>query len=885
MIMFFDKYAFHLFAVLLVLMVIVAAWVQLPNEHLKTYEAPAGLQSLHLTLSGERARDIVDSWGDKKEHAVESLKRDFVLILVYASFLFSIVYRQRAHLPRWTRYGLAGIAVAAGCDVMENILTWLYLNGAGIPILIITVLAWIKMGLLTAVSLYSLITRRVTIVSLLNALYLYAAGIIAVVLIYFLLIKLTQGQDVLMQVAEWKGPRRATTLCVLACVIFFWYTSRIVGYAKRYKHPGVIQIRLEEHFPRLVAINVLIALQAAVFALPTITGLRALEVLAFVIGQNMLYFILHQMLTQQKHRVLNLVLLLVASAWYVWFAIKAGLRGNTVHMEWLPYYALLIFLFQVVLVYIFVFRHEKVAKKITTESTGGYLKILGFKIVEVPAGIAGAEQFYFNILNGVAIVGLLAYVIPFFSLYMADVMGPLAYALLAFGILVGISNLLTFLTIRTGANIFFLLLLWAIAIGLFYDHYEVRMNRLESNGGDKRSGFAQYLYDWVHHPERQEKILNSDPGTFVTYVVIADGGASRSGYWVASVLAALQDSTINSPSDSTGKKDIFSQHLLCLAGASGGSVGTATFYSLLKNLDNKKGVYQDQAKHLLRQDFLTPVLTRWLGTDILAHIIPHPLEDRAGILERAIERFARDSMQTRIDAPFENEIDVSGKLPMLFINTTYMQEGAPAVVSSVRLQEFSKRLDVIAEVNKQNLEMNYSTAVILGARFPYVSPAGRIGKKHFVDGGYFDNTGAGVVHEMLIELDSIKRAQESIDSLYFDQYLSKLKFRLLYLSNYSSQQSDTADVHPLTNDFLAPVLTVLGTYSSQTEVNNERLVSYLRSMSPRGDTVEVNLYSRDEKEDFPMNWVISEYNLDRMDQRVDSVRRKEFKTVLRRSKP
>ena len=119
-----------------------------------------------------------------------------------------------------------------------------------------------------------------------------------------------------------------------------------------------------------------------------------------------------------------------------------------------------------------------------------------------------------------------------------------------------------------------------------------------------------------------------------------------------------------------------------------------------------------------------------------------------------------------------------------------------------------------------------------------------------------------------------------IRSDYFKEYLSKLKFRLLYLSNYSKQRSDTAEVHSLTNDFLAPVLTVLGTYSSQTEVNNERLVKYLRLMSPRGDTVEVNLYSEDQKEDFPMNWVISEYHLNRMDVRLDQVRREEFKNVL-----
>ena len=50
---------------------------------------------------------------------------------------------------------------------------------------------------------------------------------------------------------------------------------------------------------------------------------------------------------------------------------------------------------------------------------------------------------------------------------------------------------------------------------------------------------------------------------YPVFFVLADGGASRSGYWVASVLGMLHDST-------NGK---FDDHLFALSGASGGKRG------------------------------------------------------------------------------------------------------------------------------------------------------------------------------------------------------------------------------------------------------------------------------------------------------------------------
>ncbi len=51
----------------------------------------------------------------------------------------------------------------------------------------------------------------------------------------------------------------------------------------------------------------------------------------------------------------------------------------------------------------------------------------------------------------------------------------------------------------------------------------------------------------------------------------------------------------------------------------------------------------------------------------------------------------------------------------------------PAVVTNIRLNKeiFNNREDVLDVLN-DTLDMRLSTASILGARFPYISPAGRV---------------------------------------------------------------------------------------------------------------------------------------------------------------
>ncbi len=172
--------------------------------------------------------------------------------------------------------------------------------------------------------------------------------------------------------------------------------------------------------------------------------------------------------------------------------------------------------------------------------------------------------------------------------------------------------------------------------------------------------------------------------------------------------------------------------------------------------------------------------------------------------------------------------------------------------------------------------MNLSTAVVLGASFPYLSPAGRIDHKpcdtcmvepnYFVDGGYFDNSGAGAVFEVVFAL------QGMLDDPEFAAYKDKLDFTILHITNDPVAEVKLEKVNPFTNDLAAPVKTLLGAYGTQTSVNDFRLKKYIASMYDEeigsGHYKHISLYRDKEKMDYTMSWVISRYVLKAMDKRL-----------------
>jgi hypothetical protein len=235
--------------------------------------------------------------------------------------------------------------------------------------------------------------------------------------------------------------------------------------------------------------------------------------------------------------------------------------------------------------------------------------------------------------------------------------------------------------------------------------------------------------------------------------VAASGGGIRAAYWTAGALDRLF------PADGTPCVDD-RQSVFAVSGASGGSVGAMSW---VVHQSSNSGWY----KQAFGTDYLSSALSWLLYVDIPRSIIGFGGVDRAAVLEESMER-----SQPELNQPFlATYASGPGWVPLALLNGTSAETGCRALVAPVQLGGFDQSDNVescrsdpgkgssagqtgAALIDLTNgyvcsgQDLRRSTAAVLSARFPYVTPSGsfvacdRTGRVSVVDGGYVDNTGS-----------------------------------------------------------------------------------------------------------------------------------------------
>lgn len=705
---------------------------------------------------------------------------------------------------------------------------------------------------------------------ILRLLWVFFPGVLLLGVAAILTSGLLQGQDAMVVALEssWRG------FFILVGLVFWasvtWYSSRLIAYNK-----DDIFLRFPKglyHAPRLLGYACFAVVLHAFLVLPgyTIGRWPALACLLADIG---LYFILHHLFERMRDGWTEDRLLHIRRLSWLAFALA------TLACGWanLPsaYIAAIPVLQVCGLFNVVVRRRLRDSQSI---QKGGRLPhgrtwralewVLTDQHTAGPrtrnAQTLEGELAIFRWFNAISILSVWIYLAAIFLLPAARYISPFPIVLLALGVLVGFANILTLLSVKFQTNLHFVFVSLVFLIGLFTEPHDVRTTwpseASAGNGYDARPGLREYFIHWTD--ARKAQLDDSSIRTYPLVLAIADGGASRSGYWTAGVLARIEDET----------QGRFSKHLFCLSGASGGSVGNAAFFASLQadSAEQRHSSHLDRCRTYLSNDFLSFTLARLLGPDLFKPIFPFDaVYDRAAALEHSMEAVPEGLYLAGMMArPFSHYCRPGRPaVPALLINTTRMQDGRPGAVSTLRLDPdiFGTRIDVMASLDTWK-DLRLSSAVVLGARFPYISPAGRIGTNYYVDGGYFDNSGAGMVHEILVEIRRI-----IADSLARDpgHRLGKLRFHVIHARNATVDEKPVGKVHPMVNDLAAPIKTLLGAYSTQTDVNNQRLVRYLKAIPDNaGHYWNIDLYRKGEEDLFPMNWVISESSRRRMDERL-----------------
>ncbi|MEO8067720.1 MAG: hypothetical protein ABI599_08525 [Flavobacteriales bacterium] len=722
----------------------------------------------------------------------------------------------------------------------------------------------------------------------LKAITVFTPGIVLIVAFIAVFWNLEQGKDTIRQSLDGEWRRALHCLGLIYMGYVTWYGSRLVGFA-RWEVVGTVPL-IRNFAPRFLGFScytaVLVAVAVSGGALSNASNLKGLALILVLSG--VWFGILLRLGRKWEGRAWN-----KRSASLTYYGFHAGLLALVVvsgccgngHLT----QAILIGLMQVLFTFLICLRTvllQQMEPKPTPWLNDVPPPKKGWLERSFPRerGLKGRGhpellpydieyKFYkFFVFGSMTVLGV--YVLIAGLIKVSQFFGAFAVALLGGAVLVGIANMFSVIKTQRGVSLGLVAFGIMIFTGLFKDNHYVRTLHVAPNSGnasEEREALRQYLTAWLAEHVAPD---TARMGRVPVYFVLADGGASRSGYWVAQVLGRIQDE----------KGAVFSDKLLCLSGASGGSVGIGTYHALL-SLDGSRSrrTFRKDARAILGTDFLSPVLSTMLCTDIINLLYPL-FNDRARTLEESMEKATApyDSVFTHGMRRVAME-SRGGALPILCLNTVRMQDGKPSYTGNVEMNEpaFSVRLDVYGLLNETS-DLRLSSAMVLSSRFPYISPAGRIdhtekidtaaGKQktvqassYFVDGGYFDNSGAGLVDELILTMeDWMKDSTEA----QFHPYAGRIAYRVIHISNTEPAVNVYTRKHPLLNDLAAPLLTVAGTYASQTDVNNARLLRRLKKLDD-GKYCELNLYKHDstayDTVALSMNWVISDTALARMD--------------------
>lgn len=288
--------------------------------------------------------------------------------------------------------------------------------------------------------------------------------------------------------------------------------------------------------------------------------------------------------------------------------------------------------------------------------------------------------------------------------------------------------------------VFSMFLFWFI-FSFFNNNHEIRTtSKIET---DNRQNLDEYISEWLKYRKTGD--------TANVYLVASEGGGARAALWT---YETLKEMSLKIPN--------FKENILAYSSVSGGSLGTVTFQFLKNQIENKN--IQKKADKFLNNDFLSPIMAYAMFPDALQRFVPFPIRefDRAAILEKTWEydwERTFGNNEWNFKSGFMNYSVSLNKKPdaLIFMNSTHIETGKRILISPVKLNQehFYETTDLLGVTGK---DISFSTATVLSARFPFLTPAGLIydseNKKwgHAGDGGYYENLGISTILDVYSRL-------------------------------------------------------------------------------------------------------------------------------------
>jgi hypothetical protein len=288
-----------------------------------------------------------------------------------------------------------------------------------------------------------------------------------------------------------------------------------------------------------------------------------------------------------------------------------------------------------------------------------------------------------------------------------------------------------------------------------------------TSANEKRLKLDEYLKPWTASGECAISVPGTAAKVRPLIFVAAEGGGIRAAVWTASAFTELAAHQCGSTS------------VVLSSGVSGGSLGLVVAQRYGEEAKRTGVTPLDIVTRMAGPDALAVgvagALTRDMvaaGTDLLIAADDHNgWQDRAALMERAWETAAK-----KLAEPWRPADSHTSPTGALILNSTASGIGCRLLISQIDLDGSSTvRTGVAKDASCRNggtplsidlmsqdacgLAISWSTAAMISARFPIISPAGRVPYRsesgcspdnsyQAIDGGYSEGSGLGTVHDV-----------------------------------------------------------------------------------------------------------------------------------------
>lgn len=234
----------------------------------------------------------------------------------------------------------------------------------------------------------------------------------------------------------------------------------------------------------------------------------------------------------------------------------------------------------------------------------------------------------------------------------------------------------------------------------------------------------------------------------------------------------------------------FSQHVFATIGVSGGALGNVLFSAAQDSNQRdfspckfRPGTTKSES---ISADHLSPVLARMLLLEPFDRLLPGQwLEmDRAHVLAKSF--LSSTDKPGVAEAALSDSFDPHGARPAVISVATDIATGRRFVMSPFHPLEFGQTADwwpggvgFASSSSNGNKQISLIQAAGLSARFPWITPTGRLevfeGEDRILaDGGYFENSGADTVFDLINSLQISDKWETLHDSSGSDVTVSDL---------------------------------------------------------------------------------------------------------------